>query len=193
MKRKIRCLFVGLLIGVMLICPVFAVSAFPDVDENAEYAEAAEFLSEIGIMVGDEKGNFNPDKPVTRAEMAAIICRMLGETEDLAVDGSIFADVPAAHWANGYVVRAASLGIVNGYGDGKFGPSDTVTYEQAITMLIRAIGQESDAVNAGGYPDGYLLVARQNGFLNGMDFQRGTPFTRANVAKLLLNYYNYNI
>lgn len=190
MKRIIRYLVVGLLIGVMLICPVFAVSAFPDVDENATYAEAAEYLSEIGIMVGDNKGNFNPDKAVTRAEMATVICRMLGETENSTADGSTFTDVPAGHWASGYISQAASLGIVNGYGNGKFGPGDTVTYEQAVTMTVRALGYEDEANASGGYPSGYLSIAQDIGLLNGVNAQNGTPLARKDVAIIIFNSYH---
>lgn len=71
-------------------------SVFPDVADDAPYAEAAEYLNDVGIMQGDEKGNFNPDKTVTRAEMAALICRMLGETENLA-KANTFTDVPVSH------------------------------------------------------------------------------------------------
>lgn len=190
MKCKARCLLAGILIAVMLICPVSAASAFPDVDANASYAEAAAFLSELSIMVGDEKGNFNPDKSVTRAEMAAVICRILGETEGMSADGGTFTDVPAGHWASGYISQAASLGIVNGYGNGNFGPGDTVTYEQAVTMIVRALGYENEADSAGGYPDGYLSIAQSIGLLNGVNVQKGTPLARKDVAIIVYNSYH---
>ena len=59
MKRFCASVMSVLLIGVIIICPAFAASSFPDVDENADYAEAVAYVSEIGIMVGDERGNFN--------------------------------------------------------------------------------------------------------------------------------------
>lgn len=174
------------LLAFMLAVPARADSSFPDVDGDAPYAEAVEYLNDIGIMQGDEKGNFNPDKAVTRAEMAAIVCRMLGITEDLPMS-SAFSDVPASHWANQYVGIAAELGIVGGYGNGKFGPSDLVTYEQAVTMVIRAVGGEPEAVDVGGYPDGYISVADENGLLNGVSARKGDPMSRADVAVILYN------
>jgi len=128
MKVKIQRLLAGLLIGGILTCPALA-APFPDVDENAKYADAVAYLSEVGIMCGDDKGNFNPDKTVTRAEMATIICNMLGEADDITKTGGIFNDVPESHWASGYIAKAVSLKIISGYGDGSFGPDDTVTYE----------------------------------------------------------------
>lgn len=192
MRLKIQSIVAAILAMVLLTCPALAASSFPDVNENAEYAEAVEYLNEVGIMQGDNKGNFNPNKTVTRAEMAAIICRMLGETENLP-SSTAFNDVPAGHWANGYVGKAAELGIVGGYGNGKFGPSDPVTYEQAVTMVVRAVGHNDDAESMGGYPNGFLTYAENAGFLNGINSKIGEAFSRANVALLLMNYYNYNM
>lgn len=192
MRRKIQCLLVGLLISGFLIYPAFAESSFPDVDEYLEYAEAVEYVNELGIMVGDDQGNFNPYATVTRAEMATIICRMLDETDNLP-SSTAFTDVPVGHWANACVGKAAELGIINGYGDGKFGPSDHVTYEQAVTMVIRAIGEGDTAVKYGGYPDGFLAAAKENSLLDGILAEKGEPLSRADISVLLYNYYNFGI
>lgn len=168
--------------------PAFA-APFPDVGENAPYAEAAEAMKELGIMVGDEKGNFNPNKTVTRAEMAAIVCRMLGETDNL-ITSETFLDVPPTHWSNAYISRAAELEIINGYGNGNFGPSDPVTYEQAIAMVVRAVGGEPEAQSAGGYPTGYLSVMQEYGLLEGIALKKGQPMVRADIAILINNCVN---
>lgn len=186
MKHNFQCTLACLLALTLLICPAMAVSPFPDVSENADYAEAVKYLKDIGIMSGDDKGNFNPDKTVTRAEMATLVCRMLGETENLTVS-SVFSDVPTTHWANKYVSKAAELGIVGGYGNGKFGPEDTVTFEQVVTMLIRAMNMDELAIASGGYPNGYLLVAREQGMTEGVYFQNTDILNRASVAIILYN------
>lgn len=173
----------------MLTAPAHAASVFPDMDEDAPYAEAVEYLNGIGIMQGDENGNFNPDKTVTRAEMAAIICRMLGETENLTTS-NIFTDVPVSHWANGYIAKAESLGIIGGYGNGRFGPSDSITYEQAVKMMVCVFGSEQEANEVGGYPDGYIAIAEENFLLNGVSSQKGDKMSRADVAIILYNYYS---
>lgn len=190
MVNKIQRILLVLLVGGLLICSVFATTSFPDVDENALHAEAVEYLNEIGIMMGDENGNFNPNNTVTRAEMATIICRMLGETGNLTADGNIFSDVSDEHWANGYIFQAALLGIVSGYGDGNFGPEDIVTYEQAVTMVVRTLGYENEANSAGGYPDGYLLIAQNLDLLNRIDAKNGTPLDRKSVAIIIYNSYH---
>lgn len=189
MRRKIQCLLAGLLVCGFLTYPTFAASSFPDVDEYSEYAEAIAYVSETGIMVGDSNGNFNPDNSVSRAEMATLICRMLGETEGLQTSSDFF-DVPTNHWANIYVGKAVELGIVNGYGNGKFGPSDEVTYEQAITMIIRALDYENEAIGAGGYPNGYLVIAQNIGLLDGINAKKGAPLDRGSVAIIIYNCYH---
>lgn len=187
MKKKILPFLLALCMAVSLSTAAWA--AFPDVDENAEYAEAAEYLNEIGLMSGDQYGNFNPDNTVTRAEMATIVCRMLGETEELPSDDR-FPDVPVGHWANGYVSKAAELGIVTGYDTGLFGPTDEVTYEQAVTMLVRTLYGDELAKELGGYPNGYLQVAEECGILYKTQFTIGALLTRANIAILIQNAYN---
>lgn len=187
MSRKIKNLMTSLLAGSLLIASVQAAS-FPDVDANADYAEAVDYVSEEGIIVGDNAGNFNPDQTVTRAQMAAIICRVLGETEGLEKKED-FPDVPVTHWANAYISKAVELGIVSGYKDGTFGPSSNVSYEQAVTMVVRAIGESENAQESGGYPDGFLFVAKERGLLADLSKEKGVPLSRADVAVLLYNYY----
>lgn len=187
MKNKIQRIVASLLAVWLLTCPALATS-FPDVDDYLDYAVAVDYVSELGIMVGDNQGNFNPNKTVTRAEMATIICRMLGETENLP-SSTAFTDVPTGHWANAYVGKAAELGIVNGYGGGKFGPSDPVTYEQAVTMIVRAIGDGEVATEHGGYPTGFLAVAKERGLVENIQVASGEAISRSDIAMILFNYY----
>lgn len=186
MKHKIRQI-PALLLAILLLTSTALATSFPDVDESAVYADAAEYLNEIGVMQGDTQGNFNPNQTVTRAQMAAIICRTLGEAENLITDGTRFTDVPASYWANGYIARAAELGIISGYQDGTFKPGNTVTYEQAITMVIRAANGDGEAQEIGGYPDGYITLALNFGLLNRIQGKIGDSLSRANVAILIYN------
>lgn len=193
MKHSIRCTLAGLVMAMILISPAYAdiVGGFPDVPENADYAEAVGTLCDLGIITGDEKGNFNPDNTITRAETAAIICRLMGVEEDAkAMTGSAFSDVPASHWAVGYVAKTAELGIINGYGNGKFGPSDPVTYEQVVKMLVCASECGDWAEAEGGYPDGYLSVAAEIGITDGMSFTSTSHAPRSDVA--ILCYQSLN-
>lgn len=194
-KRHLSTLLALCVVLTMLVCPAKAASGFPDVDEHAEYAEAVDYVSESGLMVGDENGNFNPNKIVTRAEMAVIVCRVAGKTENLSTS-TAFSDVPANHWANKYIGKAVELDIVSGYGNGIYGPSDDLTYEQILAMVIRALGGTETANERGGYPNGFISMAEEYGFLEGTAFELGKSIPRAEVATILYNssgfYFNVN-
>ena len=131
-----------------------SVMAYSDIEEGTCVSEAVTVLSNLDILNGYEDGTFKPEATITRAEMAKIVCETLGYY-GMGSDKTPFDDVEPKHWAAGYINTAASLGIINGYGDGKFGPEDTVTYEQAVKMVVCALGYETMAVDRGGWSAGY--------------------------------------
>lgn len=161
---------------------------FPDVPADAAYAEAVTTLVELEILTGDDQGNFNPDKTITRAEAAAIICRMLGvETEATSTTANTFSDVPSSHWAAGYISKAARLGIVSGYGDGKFGPEDSVTQQQIIKMIVCAMDYESKADELGGWFSGYLSVAQELEIVSSDEIVTSDEASRWRVSMYIFN------
>lgn len=185
MKNKLYRFGVALL-SVLLLIPSTLAASFPDVSEASHYAKAIELVSNTGIMVGRDTGLFDPDGFVTRGEMATIICRFYRMDTSHFTKQSSYSDC-LGHWAESYITAVSERGIVNGYGNGFFGPNDKVTYEQAVAMFVRAIGQESEALRQGGYPQGYLFVAEVSGLLLNISSSVGTNFTRAEVAQLAYN------
>lgn len=173
----------------MILSMGFSAFAYTDVAEGTKVAEAVSILSNLGIFTGFEDGTFKPNDTVTRAQMAAIICRTLGyEDQAVASTGTTnFNDVPASHWASGYINVAESLQIVNGYGNGAFGPEDQVTYEQAIKMIVVALGYELDAQAKGGWSTGYLAVAAREGITKNSNGVVGAPAARGTIAVLVYN------
>ncbi len=174
----------ALVVAFSMMLSVVAFASFNDVPEDADYAGAVELLSALDIIVGDDLGNFNPNNTITRAEMAAIVCRIKGleASANAAKGNTIFTDVPAEHWASGYVNVANQNGIIAGYGDGLFGPEDQVTYEAAVKMVVSALGFEPMAAQKGGWPTGYLVVANTYKISEGV-----AGSTRADVAVLVSN------
>ena len=163
--------------------------AFEDVKDGTKVSEAVGILSNLGIIEGFEDGTFRPEDTVTRAQMAAIICRTLGYEEQAegSVGSTAFVDVPSSHWSSGYINIAQSLGIINGYGYGYFGPEDKVTYEQAVKMLVVALGYELDAQAKGGWPTGYMAVASREGITKSSNGSVGAPAVRGTIAVLVYN------
>ncbi len=176
------------------ICTVNA--AFPDVAKSTSYEKAVSKLNEMGIITGDENGNFNPNKSITRAEFATIICRFQNLTDlvkiyELAGKYSEFEDVPKTHWANRYILVAQENKIINGYGNNRFGPSDKVTVEQALKMIVCALGYDDLAMEKGGYPDGYMAVAKELGIDKKCSFSVKTAFVnRWQISQAIYNSLN---
>ena len=164
--------------------------AFSDVEKGSTIETAVNKLSDLGIITGFEDGTFRPEDTITRAQMAAIICRTFG-LEEYAQEEckgvSVFLDVPEDHWAAGYITAAWKEGIINGYGNDNFGPEDTVLFEQVVKMVTYALGYNFVASDAGGYPHGYLYVGHALDVSKGIAVPMGTPATRGMVATIIYN------
>lgn len=145
-----KILALSLALAMILSVSVFAgytTDSYKDaaaIDKDA--AESVELLYALDIMTGDEKGNFNPNATITRAEVAKMIYVILNKGNDdkaatYAV-ANLFTDVPATAWYAGYINYLAALGLVNG-SEGKFYPTNPVKTAEAAKMLLTAIGYNS--------------------------------------------------
>ena len=93
-----------------------------------------------------------------------------------------------AQWAIPCVGYAESLGIINGYGNGKFGPNDQVTYDQAITMIVRALGYTTDCNEMQGvWPAVYVQKANELGILKDVNTTGSAGANRGDIAIMLAN------
>ena len=164
-------------------------AAYSDVTAGTVVSEAVDILSNLNILTGFEDGTFRPDETVTRAQMAAIICRTLGYEDQAqsSMGSTVFNDVAADHWASGYVNVAQAQQIINGYGDGNYGPEDLVTYEQAVKMIVSALGYDLAAASKGGYPTGYLAIASAKGITKNANGRVGDAAARGTIAVLVYN------
>ena len=167
----------------------------PDI-MGTKYEEAAEILGALGIMVGDaETGNFRPNDNILRSEMAKVSVYSIG-LEDVAQSSTYptkFPDVVSNHWANGPINVANQQGMVVGDDVGTFRPDDPVLFQEAVTIMVRALGYEPKAATNGGYPTGYMVVASENQMLKGITATGSAPATRGDVAQLVFNSLTVNM
>lgn len=147
---------ISILLSVILILSM-SIGVFAENEKEM----AAQELEKYGIVRRNHLGALTVEGPVTRAEMTKMLVLMLGLTPDSTA--CEFIDVPADHWANVYISRAVAFGIVNGMGDGTFLPDEHVTYQQAIKMVVCALGYGVHAERRGGYPHGYVMAAMDLG------------------------------
>ncbi|MDD9268630.1 cadherin-like beta sandwich domain-containing protein [Paenibacillus sp. GCM10023248] len=111
-------------------------NSYEDVSASHWAFEAIEGLRLKGIMTGVTKNEFQPERPVTRAELATLAVRskVLKDTE---ISGNAsFPDIQG-HWAEESIKLLAAQEIVRGYDDGGFHPNDGVTRAEAVTILNR--------------------------------------------------------
>ncbi|SKC58192.1 S-layer homology domain-containing protein [Maledivibacter halophilus] len=164
----------------------FAFAAPADV-EGTDYEDAVTRLVALEILSGFPDGTFRPNETITRAQFAKIMVTALGvgEAAQYAGGQTLFSDVAANHWAAGYINVASDMKIINGYGDGNFGPEDQVTYAQAVTMIVRALGYEPKATAMGGYPGGYLAVGAEKNITEDVNIVDAMAATRGDVAKMV--------
>lgn len=158
---------------------------FSDVKDTG-YFEPVKKLASLGILNGYPDGTFKPDGDITRAEFAAAVVRALGlgDNAELVKKNTKFKDVQATHWASGYINIASDQGIIKGYEDGTFKPDNKVTYNEAITMLVRMLGYEPAVV--GEFPAGYVAKAREIGVTDDVKI-KGEFAPRGDVAIMLAN------
>lgn len=171
------------------------VALSPDIADT-KYAEAAELLGALGIMVGDaESGAFRPDDPILRSEMSKVAVYSIGLEDVVKSSNGItnFPDVPSDHWATGAINVAHQQGMVIGDTEGTFRPDDSVTFEEAVAIIVRALGYEPAAQDRGGFPSGYMYIASSNQLLRGIDASGSTPAKRGDVAQLVFNAMTVNM
>ncbi len=174
-------------------------AAFKDADKiAANYNEAVQVLSGMGVFKGDNNGNFNPESAITRAEVAAIVYRLYtGDVKDnqaaLYATYNKFTDMNNAKWAAGYIGYCANAGLIKGYSDTKFGPLDSVTGYQALAMILRAVGYDKNGEFSG--KDWQLHVAQtaqQLGILRTIkNIDLNAPASRQLVAEILFRTAAY--
>lgn len=97
---------------------------FPDVKRSAWYYSYVESAADMDLFVGDEKGFFNPNADITRAQFVQVLYNAVAP-EDYTPAELTFRDVPAGKWYTNAVAWASEMGVVAGYEDGNFRPGPT--------------------------------------------------------------------
>jgi len=158
--------------------------SFPDT-KDTDYDEAATVLTDLEIISGYADGTFKPGNSITRAEFAAMMIRGLGFKVAGTSAVTAFSDVEPSYWASTYIKYASELGIIYGYGDGTFRPKNNITNDEAIAMLVRALGYKAQYLS-GSFPTSHINVALGLGILDGVP-TGSAEATRGDVAQLVFN------
>ena len=192
--KKLLALVLALVMTLSLC--VTSNAAFTDA-ADVDYDEAVEVLTAVGVFKGYEDGSFQPTKTLTRAEAAKLIAYLdLGEktAEALVGSGTVFTDVPASHWACGYIEYCASQGYLAGVGEGKFNPSGDLTVLAYAKMLLCVLGYDATIEGYVG-ADWSIKVSKQANkidLLKNVDKSATAACTREEAAQFSLNALKAN-
>lgn len=170
---------------------------FDDVSAGAWYSDVVDFASSHELFNGTSATTFSPNDAMTRGMLAAVLANL--ESADVSGMQSAFNDVHDEEWYSESVAWAAENGIVNGYGDGAFGPNDAITREQLAAMLYNyadMLGLDTTArASLAGYNDqpsawatDVMQWAVAEGLITGTSSDTLDPqgtATRAQVAAML--------
>ena len=142
--------FLSLVLALTMMMSLVTINAgakeFTD-DEELNYKEAVDVISEISVVDGYEDGSFKPQNTLTRGAAAKIICNLiLGPTTaaELHADTAPYKDVPVSNTFSGYIAYCAKEKIISGYADGTFRPSAGLTGYAFMKMLLGALGYDAE-------------------------------------------------
>ena len=191
--------FLSLVLALAMTLSLVTISAgakdFADSDEltSEQYEEAVNVMSEMGIIDGYSDGDFRPQGTLTRQAAAKIIaCMMLGKTtaESLGTQAAPFKDVPAGSQFAGYIAFCVERGLIDGYADGTFRPTGTLTGFAFLKMLLGALGYDSSIEGYTGTNWTVNVAGRayEIGLTDGNDeFVGGRAATREEAALYAVN------
>ena len=188
-------------IGVSFQESVSPVDSFVDVDENAWYYQAVQYMVEKGLMSGTSATTFSPNTTLSRGMIAQMLYALEGKP---STQGSSFPDVASGAWYADAAAWAQANQVITGYDNGAFGPDDPLTREQLTLILYNYARLKGYKVSAQGdlsaFVDGHttsswaqesMTWAVGAGLLSGkglgMLYPTGTA-TRAEVAQIMMNF-----
>ncbi|MDR2670712.1 MAG: S-layer homology domain-containing protein, partial [Oscillospiraceae bacterium] len=184
------------------LAALLSLSLLPAAALAAEFGDTAGHWAEDAIrtwadhgVLNGTNGRFRPNAPITRAELAAVINRVIGYN---ATGSNAFSDVSETDWFYGDVLKLNAAGVLLGSG-GRARPQDNLTREEAAVVIARAFGL---AGNAGGndFPDAASVsdwaaasvgALKALGYLHGDTAGRFRPranITRAEVVTIVDNF-----
>lgn len=171
----------------LTLCFVFLLSLVSAASDNTSLQlEAGEFLKDINVYRGYADGSLGLERPITRAEFAATMVRIVGpqNISKEALQAIKFTDVKSSHWAYYDISIAAASNWVKGYEvDNTYRPSGNITYGEVITILVRVLGYDAEAI--GQWPTGHIDVANKLGITKHLSAEPKRVLNRGEVAILL--------
>lgn len=146
----------SLILAFLLLAPsALASHAFSDVWNSNEYHDATAYLKAKEVISGFPDGTFKPNLEIKRVEALKILLESTGTLipEVSKTETAGFKDVYAGQWYVKYIKKAKNLGIVKGYSDGTFRPTEVVKLSETLKMLFETHKDVSNLYNFDPLPE----------------------------------------
>ena len=193
MRQRVISLFAALCLALALQLPALAAEEYIDMPQEGSWSyEPLAAAVENGLLQGSD-GLLQPSGSLTRAQLAAILVRAFGATEEAALS---FTDVTDSNWFAADVAKAVAMGVFGGSG-GQMRPNDPLTRQETFVVLARALCLEdgtaedlsaftdADQVSAWAVPEVAAMVSA--GYVKGSDGALNPlgNITRAEFAQVM--------
>lgn len=168
----------------MILGATAAVFAYDDVTTTKQRS-AVELVTGLGIMSPDSGDEFGSKTIVRRGEFALYAARMMNYGTMTYASG-YFADVDTSTPEGAAIEMLTETGAIPKTGV-EFDPNNAITLSEAVRIVLNCAGYSQLAASQGGYPQGYISVAGQNGLLDNIAKSGDAAITKTETAQLLYN------
>jgi hypothetical protein len=179
---------------------VLSTNGYADVPASNTFAPYINDLAHRGVVEGYDNNTFHPFEAATRGTLARWIVRAKGWSYD-TTGAPHFSDVPATNPDYLYIETAYNHGVLSGYDDHTFRPSNTVTRGQMSKMLVNAMSWTSNVSGGPHFQDvstsnpfyAQIETIYTRGLVSGYDitggfeFRWGNTLTRGQLSKVIAN------
>lgn len=166
------------------IIMTFAYIVSAEGEYTVKNTEEIDFLSALGFA-DTEKTDFSQN--MTRGEFAQIYTKILNKGLIYTGEGKAFADMNEKNEYFSAVSFMSQMGYMNGHSDGTFRPNGNISYDEAVSVIVKILGYGVKANAKGGYPAGYKITANELKLLNGFNASDASALTIDEAFKLIYN------
>lgn len=162
--------FLALFLCIFIMIPAFGCKIFAYSD-SSNTAASLKFLVDLGIVNSEIE---SLDNVMSREEFSIYVAKMLKLDTTLSSDVRYFKDVEPDGYAAASINMLTELGLLSVGEDRKFRPQEGIITDEALKILVTALGYKEAAEQDGGYPIGYIRKATELKILKGIDITNNT-------------------
>ncbi len=180
-KKAVSMFLALVMLATMFVCVNAETSEITVLDSDYAIADKLSALNIIDVVDDENLGNL-----VKRGDIIPLLMRYLRmEGAEMSGSGSPFLDVSYNDENVGAYRVLYWAGYIAGDDTKSFRPKDFLTYNEAVTFIINAMGYRPFATRNGGYPAGYLYTANKYGMLKGLRGSGNNPIPYCDLYRII--------